>query len=109
MTQYHCHECRTLLGLPERLDASVMMEQTGRGQPPRFGVFRSVAPGDQVVVAGIVERVAGEDGPSSYRTQGGGWQLRPDDSGMLRLWSRRRPRVRGAWGSVRAYAAAILF
>jgi hypothetical protein len=75
---------------------------------PRHGVFRSVGHGDQVVIAGIVEPVANDDGPASYRQPGGGWRLRPDETGSVRLWSRRRPRVRGAFGAISAYATAIL-
>ncbi len=75
---------------------------------PKHGVFKSIGHGDQVVVAGIVEPVANQDGPTNYRKPGGGWRLRPDESGVVRLWSRRRPRVRGALGAIRAYAAAIV-
>ncbi len=92
----------------ERLLASEKTCTVETANIPRFGVFRSVAHGDQVVIAGIVEPVANGDGPSSYRRPGGGWRLRPDDTGVVRLWSRRRPRVRGAFGAVSAYAAAIL-
>jgi hypothetical protein len=89
--------------------AAAMLAQPKPANVPPFGVFRSVGHGDQVVVAGIVEPVADADGPASYRQPGGGWRLRPDESGTLRLWSRRRPRVRGGLGAIRAYAAAILF
>jgi hypothetical protein len=92
----------------ERIHASSMMAQPKPSNAPRFGVFRSVGHGDQVVVAGIVEPVADADGPASYRQPGGGWRLRPDESGTLRLWSRRRPRVRGGLGAIRAYAAALV-
>lgn len=92
----------------ERVRASSRTECREPTAPPRHGVFRSVGHGDQVVIAGIVEPVPSGDGPASYRRPGGSWRLRPDETGTIRLWSRRRPRVRGAFGAVRAYAAAIL-
>lgn len=92
----------------ERVLGSEMSSTRESANVPRHGVFRSVGHGDQVVIAGIVEPVANDDGPSSYRRPGGGWRLRPDESGTIRLWSRRRPRVRGAFGAISAYAAALL-
>lgn len=93
----------------ERVFASERQCTSEPTPTPRHGVFRSVGHGDQVVIAGIVEAVANDDGPSSYRTPGGGWRLRPDETGTVRLWSRRRPRVRGAFGAISTYAAAIVF
>ena len=61
------------------------------------------------VIAGIVEPFAEGDGPASYRKPGGCWRLRPDETGTVRLWSRRRPRVRGAFGGISAYATALCF
>lgn len=93
----------------ERVLASEKSSTLESTNMPRHGVFRSVGHGDQVVIAGIVEPVANDGGPSSYRRPGGGWRLRPDESGTIRLWSRRRPRVRGAFGAISAYAAALFF
>ncbi len=96
----------------ERLHASERKSADDPSHTPRHGVFRSVGHGDQVVIAGIVEPVANPGrkgaGPTSYRRAGGGWRLRPDETGTLRMWSRRRPRVRGAFGAISAYATAIL-
>jgi hypothetical protein len=92
----------------ERVGALSRTETLEAGGPPTHGVFRSVGHGDAVVIAGIVEAVAERDGPASYRTPGGGWRVRPDESGVVRIWSRRRPRVRGALGALRAYAAALV-
>ncbi len=93
----------------ERVHASERKAFSEVTNMPKHGVFRSVGHGDQVVIAGIVEPVANEDGPASYRSPGGSWRLRPDETGTMRLWSRRRPRVRGTFGAVRAYATAMLF
>lgn len=70
----------------------------------RHGVFRSLRPGDEVVVIGLVERTA-EVGD---RHRGAGWELVPDDTGVLVACYRRRPRIRGAFGSLQLWAAALL-
>jgi hypothetical protein len=70
----------------------------------RHGVFRSLRAGDEVVVIGMVERTA--DGGA--RSRGAGWQLVPDPSGVLVACYRRRPRIRGAFGSLQLWAAAFL-
>jgi hypothetical protein len=93
----------------ERVLTAERKATTDATNTPRYGVFRSVGHGDQVVVAGIVEPFADGDGPASYRRPGGSWCLRPDETGTIRLWSRRRPRVRGAFGAISAYATAILW
>lgn len=66
----------------------------------RHGVFRSLKDSDPVAVVGLVER-------DSAAHDGAGWRLRPDGSGALSIWYRRRPRVRGPFGTVTVYAAAL--
>lgn len=70
----------------------------------RHGVFRSLHPGDEVVVIGLVERTA----EAGDRQRGAGWQLVPDAAGVLVACYRRRPRIRGAFGSLQLWAAALV-
>jgi len=73
---------------------------------PRWGVFRSLVDGDDVVVTGWLDR--DEGGPASYRSRGGGATLRPADDEALIASCRRRPTVRGALGAIAVWAAAFL-
>jgi hypothetical protein len=68
-----------------------------RNGTPRHGVFRSLRPGDEVVVIGLVER----QGSAS-------WRLVPAPPGVLIACYRRRPRIRGAFGGLQLWAAALL-
>lgn len=72
-----------------------------RRDVPAWGVFRSLRPGDAVMVVGRVEHLR-----EPARGQAG-WHLVPDDSGKLTACYQRRPRIRGAFGAMQLWAAAL--
>jgi hypothetical protein len=67
---------------------------------PNHGVFRSLRDFDPVAVVGVVARVVEPDEREP------GWRLRPDASGALTVWCRKRPRLRGALGAPTSYGTA---
>ena len=80
----------------ERVRAARSVQSITGLDVPRHGAFRSMRAGDLVVLVGIIEPAPKRDG----------WLLRPDSSGAVTLYYRRRPTVRGGLGGVPAYAAA---
>jgi hypothetical protein len=88
----------------KRLRAAQAVPSLTRVDVPRHGAFRSVLPGDLVVAVGLIEPMVAAAGAEPAAEPS--WRLRPDDSGAVTLYYRRRPTVRGALGGVHAYAAA---
>lgn len=89
----------------ERVSAARRYELGPRKGTPCHGVFRSLRAGDEVVVIGWVDR----SGDGGVHRGGTGWRLVPDASGVLVACYRRRPRIRGAFGSLQLWAAALWF
>ena len=99
-------------GVAKRVRAAQAVPGLARVDVPRHGAFRSVRSGDLVVAVGIIEPLDAQPaaqpaaGPEAQPAPQTTWRLRPDDSGAVTLYYRRRPTVRGALGGVHAYAAA---
>ncbi len=85
----------------ERIEAAPAVPSGHKERPPRHGVFRSVKPDDQVVVVGRIEHDPAAEA-------GARWHVRPDASGAVSIYYRRRPTVRGAFFKLQGWAAAML-
>lgn len=84
----------------ERIQAAQTVPSRDKERPPRHGVFRSIKPDDQVVVVGRIEHDPGAEAEAR-------WHVRPDASGAVSIYYRRRPTVRGAFFKLQGWAAAL--
>jgi hypothetical protein len=90
----------------DRVYAAEVLARARRRGDDREHVFRSLEPGDEVVVRGIAERKVDADGPTSYRHHGGGWRLLPEGDGAIVAHYCGRPDLRAQLGRAPLYAAA---